>query len=161
MGTYLQQYGAGDERRIRNRRIIVWSVIGAVVAVLLGYLVFHNFREKQVVKQFLADINAHNYQAAYHEFGCTPEHPCPNYAFNRFMDDWGPASKASSSWKVASTDSCKSFLTVNVEAQGAELQSLAVQRSDFSLGYAPAPECQERKWRWKQFFQRLTGHETK
>jgi hypothetical protein len=77
------------------------------------------------------------------------------------MRDWGPESNAKSPWKIASTDSCKTFLTVNVDAQGAELQSLAIQRSDLSLGYAPAPECQERKWRWKQFFQRLTGHESK
>jgi len=46
---------------------------------------------------------------------------------------------------------------VNVQAPGTELQSLAVQRSDKSLGYAPAPECQERQWRWKAFFQRLFG----
>ncbi len=49
-------------------------------------------------------------------------------------------------------------MTVNVQAQGAELQSLSVQRDDHELGFAPAPECQEKQWHWKQFFQRLIGH---
>jgi hypothetical protein len=44
---------------------------------------------------------------------------------------------------------------VNVQAQGAELESLAVQRSDHSLGFAPSPECQEKQWRWGQFFHRI------
>ena len=38
-----------------------------------------------------------------------------------------------------------------------ELQSLAVERDNHTLGFAPAPECQERQWRWKQFFERLFG----
>jgi hypothetical protein len=160
MGTYLQQYGAGDERRIRTRRTIIWGIVIAIVVIIAGYFLFHNFREKQVAKRFLTDVNSHNYQAAYDKI-CPSDHPCPNYDLNRFLKDWGPASKASSDWKIASTDSCKSFLTINVDAAGAELQSLAVQRNDLSLGYAPAPECQERKWRWQQFFQRLMGREPK
>ena len=161
MGSYLQQYGVGDEKRGRVIRNIIWAGIAVVLIAIFAYFVFHNFPETRVAKRFLADVNAKNYQAAYQEWGCTAEHPCPNYNFDRFMQDWGPSSKASSPWRIASTDSCNSFLTVNVDAQGAELQSLAIQRSDLSLGYAPAPECQERKWRWKQFFQRLTGHEPK
>lgn len=160
MGSYLAQYGAGDERRIKRVRLIVWTLVTLVVVAILGYLGFHNFREKRVAHQFLADVNERNYHAAYNLF-CPADHPCPNYGFDRFAQDWGPASKATGPWKVASTDSCKYFLTVNVKAPGAELQSLAVQRSDLSLGYAPAPECQERKWRWRLFWDRLTGHEAK
>jgi hypothetical protein len=74
------------------------------------------------------------------------------------MDDWGPSKKIASPWRVASVDGCKSFVTVNVQAEGSELQSLAVQRNDDSLGFAPAPECQEKQWRWKQFFSHLFGH---
>lgn len=159
MGTYnyLAQYGAGDERRIRRTKLIVFSLLGVIVLVLLGYFLFHNFREKQVAKGFVTDVNGHNYRAAY-DLMCTTAHPCPNYDYNRFLQDWGPASKATAPWDISSTDSCKYFLTVNVNAPGAELQSLAVQRSDLSLGYAPAPECQERKWRWRQFWDRLRGH---
>lgn len=160
MATYLEQYGAGDERHIRNIRRIVWGVLGAIAVAILAYFIFHNLREKHVAKEFLADINAHNYRAAYDMF-CPAAHPCPNYDFNRFERDWGPDSKATAPWKITSTDSCKYFLTVNVDAPGAEMQSLAIQRDGLVLGYAPAPECQEKKWRWKQFWNRLTGHQPK
>lgn len=158
MGSYLQTYGVDEVRRGRKVRRIVIAVASLVIALALGYLFLHNFPESRKVSRFLADVNAHNYRAAYQEWGCTDQSPCPNYDFQRFMNDWG--TKTGGSWTVASTDSCATFLTVNVQAPGSELQSLAVQRNDKSLGFAPAPECQERKWHWKQFFQRMFGHES-
>lgn len=158
MGSYLQQYGAGEERRNRIVKWIVLACIAAVIIAIAAYLFFHNYPEKQVAKRFLAQVNSGQYQTAYRDWGCTTQHPCPNYDYGRFMEDWGPSKKISSPWKVASVDGCKSFVTINVQAQGAELQSLSVERDNHSLGFAPAPECQERQWRWKQFFQRLFGH---
>ncbi len=157
MGAYLQHYGIEDERRGRTIKRIVLACIAFVVVLIAAYLFFHNYPEKRVVKNFLSQVNGHDYQAAYRDWGCTTEHPCPNYDYNRFMEDWGPSSKARSPWKIASIDGCKSFVTVNVQAQGSQLQSLAVERDNHSLGYAPSPECQERQWRWKQFFQRIFG----
>ena len=155
MGSYLQTYGVADERRGRMiKRLLIAT--GSILAILLfGYLFYHNYPEKRVAHSFLDKVNARDYQAAYREWGCTPQHPCPNYDFKRFRDDWGPASKAESPWKVSSVDGCKSFVTINVNAQGAELQSLAVQRNDDSLGFAPGPECQEKQWHWHQFFDRI------
>jgi hypothetical protein len=157
MESYLQTYGVEDARRGRTIKGVLLSVSALLITVAVGYLLFHNFPERRKVKRFLAEINTHDYKSAYEEWGCTSQSPCPNYDFQRFMNDWG--TKTGGSWTVASTDSCVTFLTVNVQAPGSELQSLAVQRNDRSLGFAPAPECQERKWRWKQFFQRFFGHE--
>jgi len=153
MGTFLQGYGEAEERR---NRVIKWIIIGCiamVVVVIAAYLIFHNYSEKQKVRHFLGELNSHDYSAAYRTWGCSTDHPCTNYDYHRFMDDWGP--KVSAPWKIASIDGCKSFVTVNVQADGAELQSLAVQRNDDSLSFAPAPECQERQWHWKQFFQHI------
>ncbi len=158
MDSYLQQYGAGDEKRSRVIKIIVLSVIAILLLTWAAYLVFHNYPEKQVVKHFLGEVNSAQYQQAYRDWGCTTAHPCPNYDYQRFLEDWGPPKKISSPWQIANVDGCKSFVTVNVQAQGAELQSLSVQRDDHELGFAPAPECQEKQWHWKQFFQRLIGH---
>jgi hypothetical protein len=157
MGTYLQQYGVEEARRNRIIKIILISAVAVVVLAVLGYVVLHNYSEKRVAKQFLSEINAGQYQKAYETWGCTAQHPCSNYDYQRFLEDWGPAKKKTGTWNIAETDSCRTFLTVNVQAPGTELQSLAVQRSDKSLGFAPAPECQERQWRWKAFFQRLFG----
>lgn len=155
MGSYLQQYGAGDERRIRIIKMIVLAAAIAIILAIGAYLFFRNYPEKQVVKRFLGEINKHQYDAAYRDWGCTPEHPCRDYDFNRFMQDWGP--KVSSPWSIASVDGCKTFVTVNVQASGAELQSLAVERGTHTMSFAPAPECQERQWHWKQFFHRIFG----
>jgi hypothetical protein len=155
MGSYLQQYGEGDERRSRIiKTIVIASLIVATLAIA-AYLFFRNYPEKQVVKQFLTAVNSHQYENAYRDWGCTPSHPCRDYNYSRFMQDWG--AKVSSPWKIASVDGCKTFVTVNVQANGAELESLAVQRGNHTLSFAPAPECQERQWRWKQFFQRIFG----
>ena len=157
MGSYLQQYGAGDEHRSRIRKTIVLSCILVLVLAIAAYLFFHNYPEKQVAKDFLAEVNSGQYQQAYRDWGCTTQHPCPNYDYHRFMEDWGPSQKISSPWKIASIDGCKTFVTVNVQATGSELQSLSVERDNKALGFAPAPECQEREWHWKQFFRRLFG----
>jgi hypothetical protein len=157
MGSYLQTYGEGDERRGRIIRWIVAAGIAVVAAGIAAYFFFHNFAEKQVARHFLAEINSQNYQQAYRDWGCGPEHPCKNYDFNRFLEDWGPSKKVSPPWKIASVEGCRSFVTVNVQATGSELQSLAIERDNHALGFAPSPECQEPQWRWKQFFQRIFG----
>lgn len=152
----MQGYGVEEDRR---NRIIKRIIIGAIVAAVLAwvfYLLFHNYTEKKTVNQFLAEINAHDYKAAYAKW-CNAANPCPYYDYGRFLQDWGPQKKVSSPWKVASVESCKSFVTVNVQAAGAELQSLGVQRGTRTLMYAPAPECQEMQWHWKAFFHRIFG----
>ena len=155
MGSYLQTYGVADERRGRIIKRILIAVGSTLAVLVIGYLFFHNYPEKRVANSFLEKINSKDFQDAYHQWGCTSEHPCPNYSFDRFMKDWGPDSKAESSWKVSSVEGCRTFVTINVRAPGAELQSLAVQRNDKSLGFAPDSECQEKKWRWGQFFNRI------
>ncbi len=155
MGSYLQQYGVGEEHRNRIIKRIVLAVVTALILVVAGYFFFHNYPEKRIANGFLSQINSKDFKDAYQNWGCTDQHPCPNYDFQRFLRDWGPQSNASTPWQVVSTDGCKSFVTVNVQAKGAELQSLAIQRNDHSLGFAPAPECQEKQWRWGQFFHRI------
>jgi hypothetical protein len=157
MGSYLQQYGVGEERRYRIILAIILSCIGALIVFWVLYLLFHNYSEKQAVKHFLDEVNRRDYKQAYTDWGCTDKTPCPNYDYSRFLEDWGPSKKITSPWTIASIDGCKTFVTVNVKADGSELQSLGVERGTRSLMFAPAPECQEPKWHWKQFFQRIFG----
>ncbi len=157
MGSYLQHYGAGEDRRNRVIKTIIFSVVGLLVLLWVLYLVFHNFSEKQTVKHFLAQLNGHDYKGAYASWGCTASAPCTNYDYKRFLEDWGPSKAVSSPWKISSVDGCKTFVTVNVQASGSELQSLGVERGTKTLMFAPAPECQEPQWRWKNFFHRLFG----
>jgi hypothetical protein len=153
MGGYLQNYGISDERRNRTIR---WIIIGCLAALIIWwilYLVLHNRSEVNAVRHFLSQVNQHEYKAAYSDWGCTTSTPCPNYDFSRFMDDWGK--NVASPWKIANVDGCKTFVTVNVNATGEPLESLAVQRGTRTIMYAPAPVCQEKQWHWKQFFHRI------
>ena len=154
MSSYLQSYGAGDESRNRTIKWLIISIIAVLLLSWFSYLFVHDYFETRTVKKFLAEVNSHDYQAAYRDWGCTEATPCPNYDFKRFLEDWGPTKK---DWKVDSVDGCSTFVTVNVTAPGAELQSLGVERGSKTLMYAPGPECQERKWHWKAFFQRMIG----
>src|SRR5690242_7824623 len=99
MGTYLQNYGEGEERRNRIVKIIIFSVIGALILWWILYLVLHNRSEKNAVEHFLDQVNAHQYAQAYADWGCTKKSPCPNYDYHRFLDDWGPQKKVTSPWK--------------------------------------------------------------
>ncbi len=153
MGSYMAGYGAGDERRGRVIRYIVFGVLAALILAWASYAIAHDYTEKHVAKHFLAQLNERQYQAAYSTW--CPK-PCEQYDYSRFMADWGDP-KIASPWKIDSTESCKAFLTVNVTANGAELQSLSVERGTNVLSFAPAPECQEYKWHWKQFFRRIFG----
>jgi hypothetical protein len=157
MGSYLQGYGVGEERRNRVIKRIIISLVAVLILGWIAYLVFEDYSEKQLVKRFLAEVNAHDYQSAYAEWGCTAAKPCQYYDYSRFLRDWGPQKSITSPWRIASVDGCRTFVTVNVQAAGSELESLGVQRGAHTLTYAPSPECQERKWHWKQFFQRVFG----
>ncbi|HLH04471.1 MAG TPA: hypothetical protein VKX25_17025 [Bryobacteraceae bacterium] len=157
MSTYLQTYGEGDERRGRIIRILVLSAIALLIVAWILYLILHNYSEKKTVQHFLDQVNARQYQQAYADFGCTDKTPCPNYDYQRFLRDWAPQKPITSPWRIVSLDGCKQFVTINVQAGGTELESLAVERGTHTVMYAPSAECQEPKWHWKQFFQRLFG----
>jgi hypothetical protein len=156
MSSYLDAYGAEDERRLRIiRRVIISAVAAAVLATAL-YLFLKDYQEKQVVKQFLAQVNAGHYQEAYRTWGCTDTHPCPEYTFQKFMEDWGPA-QTKNAWNIADVDGCPTGVVITVGASGVDPQPLWVQRSDKSISFSPWPECQGRRWRFRQFFRRITG----
>jgi hypothetical protein len=157
MGTYLQSYGEGEEHRSNIIKIVVGSLVGVLILLWILYLVLHDYAEKRTVQHFLDQVNSRAYQQAYSAWGCSEKTPCPNYDYRRFMSDWGPSAKAAPPWKIVSVDGCKGFVTVNVQASGSELQSLGVERGTKTVMYAPAAECQEPKWHWKQFFQRIFG----
>src|SRR5690349_20938836 len=65
MAGYLDQYGAGEERRIRIIKTLVFSAVGLVILGAVAFFVFHNYRQEQQVKRFFELLEARNYQGAY------------------------------------------------------------------------------------------------
>jgi hypothetical protein len=143
MAGYLDQYGAGEERR---EKIVKTAVISLVSLAALGgtlFFVFHNYREERQVKQFFDRLGAHEYKAAYALFGCTDEKPCRDYPLDRFMEDWGPNSgrNNTSNFRISRSRSCGSGVILTVDFGRNQEEKLWVERKDMAIGFSPFPGC--------------------
>jgi hypothetical protein len=149
MPGYLDQYGAGEEQRIRIVKTIVISLVSVVVLAGILFFIFHNYREEQRGRQFLAYLNAHNYKAAYAMFGCTEAKPCSGYSFDQFMQDWGPASGHDmASARVTHSSSCGSGVVLTVDYGQNKQEMLWVEGKDLNVGFPP-PGLQLARWPFK------------
>ncbi|MEO8125485.1 MAG: hypothetical protein ABJF23_11000 [Bryobacteraceae bacterium] len=146
MAGYLEGYGAGEERREKTIRWIVLSVLLLAAISTAGYFQFRNYREEKQIKTFIELLKQQDYKGAYALWGCTDAHPCPQYALNKFLEDWGPKSPHANiaAAKLAKTKSCDTGIIQFVEFPGNEEVQLWVERRDKVLGFAPWPVCNPR-----------------
>jgi len=147
MSSYLEAYGAAEQRRARIMAVVKTSSIVlacALVAGLILYGVFKNYGQERRAKTFLALLNAQNYPAAYLMWGCTESHPCPDYTFAKFQEDWGPKSEHANDTAahIGLSQSCGSGVVIRVDYKAnTEPVSLWVERDTGILSFAPWPEC--------------------
>lgn len=145
MPGYLEGYGEGEERR---GKIIRWTALGILLAALLTgalYYVLRDRGEKRQLANFLEDLKRKDYKSAYALWGCNDQHPCREYSFNKFMEDWGPSSPHANAdaAKVTTTKSCSTGIIQFVQFPGDEVQ-LWVERRSKTIGFAPWPVCNPR-----------------
>jgi hypothetical protein len=153
MPGYLEGYGAGEETREKR---IKWIVIGTVLAAILGtvlYFSFRNFRQESAVNHFLDLLRDRNYPDAYRVWGCTSESPCRDYAYPKFLEDWGPKSPHAdvASADIDDSDACGTGVVVDVKFPKAEPVPLFVTGKTNTISFAPWPECPGRHFRLMQF----------
>jgi hypothetical protein len=147
MSSYLEAYGAAEEHRARVLGIVKTSSIVlacVLVAGLILFGIFKNHSEEQRAKTFVGLLQARNYPAAYAMWGCTDAHPCPEYPFTKFQEDWGPQSSHAneSVARIGMTQSCGSGVLIRLDYQGPqEPVSLWVERDSGVISFAPWPEC--------------------
>jgi hypothetical protein len=142
MAGYLDTYGAGVDRRIKLIKTAVIALVAAVALSAVLFYIFHNFREEQRVKQFLAALSAKNYREAYRMFGCTEAKPCTAYAFDKFMEDWGPAAGHDPSHaRVTRSLSCGTGVILTVDYGQQRQEKLWVERKDKTIGFPPFDVC--------------------
>ncbi|MEO8369758.1 MAG: hypothetical protein ABI806_11190 [Candidatus Solibacter sp.] len=145
MAGYLDQYGAGEERRGKIIRNVVIAVVSLLVVGGALYFNFHNYREEQQVKQFMGLLSGKDYKAAYALFGCGgANNPCEHrYPFEKFMEDWGPASGHSGfdSARITRSRSCGSGVLLTVDYGTNQQEKLWVERGDKSIGFPPVQGC--------------------
>jgi hypothetical protein len=163
MSSYLEAYGAAEQHRARIIGIIKISsiILGALLVVgLILYGVFKNHGEEQRAKSFLALLDAHNYQAAYAMWGCTDAHPCPEYTFAKFQEDWGPKSAHPDEAvaHIGLSQSCGSGVLIRLDYRASEEPvSLWVERDSGILSFAPWPECPGRHMHFGAWLKSVFG----
>lgn len=157
MASYLEAYGAGEQKRARRLKLWKWSVSLAVVLAIVGFILYsvlQNRSEERRIQAFVDLLKAKDYQGAYRMWGCTEATPCRDYSLQRFMDDWGPASEHAdaANAQVGSGDSCGTGVVVPVDFKKGEAVPLWVERANKTIGFSPDPECRKRRWHFKEFF---------
>lgn len=140
MPGYLDNYGAGEERRekIVKKGLLALAIIIVVGAPLL--YIFHNIRQEGQVKKFFSLLAGKDYKTAYALWGCTDRTPCQGYSMNAFLEDWGPSKGDPSQAHIAKSKSCGSGVIMTVEF-GNQEEKLWVQRDNLVLGFSPFPGC--------------------
>ena len=140
MAGFLDNYGAGDERRARNIKIAVVSV--AVLAVLSGllYFFFHNYPQEQQARRFFRLLQAHDYPQAY-GLWVASDSDRRGYPMSAFLQDWGPPSMEVRNFSILDAESCGNSVIVDVDLGPAGDKKLWVNRQTLELGFPPWEVC--------------------
>ena len=143
--SYLSGYGVEDAKRSRVIRWIVLSVILAAVLGTIGYFSLRDYRERSHVASFLDHLRRGDYRGAYRMWGCTESTPCRDYAFDKFMEDWGPKSPQASvaGAELGKSKWCDSAVIQIVQFPGNQEVQLWVQRDTRTIGFNPWPVTYE------------------
>src|SRR5881628_1980626 len=146
MAGYLERYGEGLEQRARRKR----RIIAAILIVIVGggglYLFLRNYRQKAQVKQFVELLQKQDYPGSYRLWGCSETTPCPDYPFNKFMEDWGPQSRYAQidSFQITRSRACGSGVIVSVDLGHNRVERFWVEGSEMTIGFSPWPVCPAR-----------------
>lgn len=140
MAGFLDDYGAGDERRARIIKTAVISVV--VLAVVSGLLYFflHNYPQQQQVKRFFRLLEAHNYNAAY-DMWVSSDSERQGYPMSAFLQDWGPKSMDVHSFDILDAETCGNSVIVDADLGAAGDRKLWVNRKTLELGFGPYEQC--------------------
>ena len=120
MAGYLDQYGAGEERRQKIIKIAGdCRGVTLLVAAGIAFFVFHNYRQEQQVKRFFALLEHHDYDAAY-QLWVRTRYDRRGYPLASFLQDWGPDSEHRSvtDFHIAKSRSCGSGVILTVDFTG-------------------------------------------
>ena len=162
MAGYLDQYGAGEERR---NRIIIRSILATLLIAFVGTLSWYlllNHHQEGIVKDFVAALKRGDTQAAYAIWGCTSAKPCPDYKYEQFMKDWGPGADGPDLAVLGLTDSEECNNARDGQRPGESCKrtrtTLAGTERSKRRQWASRPtRCARRRFRTKSWLHRTVG----
>lgn len=140
MASYLESYGAGEEKRQKRERLVKRVIVVLVVllaAAGLGWYFSRNLKEDGRVSSFVELLRKKDYAAAYAMWGCTVDKPCRDYDYKRFLEDWssGPHADASGV-KIEKTRNCPGGIIRKIKYPGDDVL-IFVSRSDLQVSFPP------------------------
>jgi hypothetical protein len=143
MAGYLDQYGAGEERR---NRIIIRSIIALVTIIIVSALAWYlllNHREEGIAKQFVAALKRGDTQGAYKIWNCAAADTCRDYTYEKFLRDWGPGPNGPDLRSIGLTDSeeCNGGVMLTMRVNATRTEQLWIDRGGNSISFAPYPIC--------------------
>jgi hypothetical protein len=142
MAGYLDQYGAGDERREKIFKTL--GIALAVVVVFGGALwfIFHNYRQERQAKHFFELLAAQDYSSAY-SLWIKTDQDRRGYPMDSFLQDWGPKGTHQdvASAHIVKSRSCGSGVILTVDFGSSRQEKLWVERDDLTMGFSPLPGC--------------------
>lgn len=139
MAGFLDNYGAGDERRARHLKTIIVSVIVVAILGSLLYFIFHNYRQEQQVKRFYQLLEAHDYQRAY-DMWVSSDSERRGYPMDAFMKDWGPSVEVHG-FDILDAESCGNSVIVDADVVPVGDRKVWVNRQTLELGFPPYDQC--------------------
>jgi len=141
MAGYLDEFGVKDaQRERRNRRIVISTLLAAIVGVS-AFFYFRDWSEERAVDRFLTLLKQQKYQEAYKMWE-TPE-SAKFYPPEKFTEDWGPMGgyRNAAALKIEDVDTCGTGVVFNVAYPGTDNFGLYVDRSTGVISFAPWPRC--------------------
>ena len=155
MASYLDSYGEGDEQRLRVIKRSVIAVIAAVVIAVGAYFGLQKHPRKAGSQSVFVGSKCRALPGRLPTLGVI-QIPIPalNTAIKNFWKT-GDRNKPGSTG-ISDVDGCPTGVVITVSAAGSQPAPLWVQRSDKRLSFSPWPECQGKRWRFRQFFRRMT-----
>lgn len=144
MASYLEDYGETQARRSRKLRWLILTPVIVIAVAALLYFKLRDYGEYRRAVEFLELLQKKDYKSAYAYWGCTDQKPCPQYTFDKFMEDWGPAGPLKNPDQASVVDhkGCRTGVINFVRVPGQEDIQLWVERRSGEIGFAP--------WRLKQ-----------
>jgi hypothetical protein len=135
---YLENYGAGEEKRDKLLKRAGLIFLFALLSAGLGWYFLHNYQEDGRVSQFVELLKKKDYPTAYAMWGCTVAQPCRDYNYERFLEDWGGKGTHAdaSAIQVEKTRSCKGGVIRKLKYPRDEVL-IFVSRGDLQLTYPP------------------------
>jgi hypothetical protein len=139
LSEFLEGYGVVDARRERRTWRIVILLVVLLVAGIVLYFSFRNWRENREFNAFVEFLQKKDYNSAYRLWGCDPAKPCRDYKLEKFLEDWGPQSTHAdlSKMKVSKTLTCDSGIIKVMDFGGDNQVTVWVDANDRVLSYAP------------------------